>query len=212
MIRQAHSYLAGAVSGAALIAAAVIVFILLLVSTQGFRDLPIVDIGGDESASVAPARPAAPGRLTGTTSTTDPGDSDRSVGAGQGGLATGGDQGGATSPASSSPSAGGGGASPSPGSAPTPSSGIGSGSGSNSSGGGGGSAGNGGDSVSGTVAGAVDDTVNGVGGALGGALGRTGVTDATQGVVDGVAGPDSVVGQTVDGTAGAVRDLLGAGR
>jgi hypothetical protein len=53
MIRQAHSYLAGAVSGAALIAAAVVVFILLLVSTQAFKDWPIALSADNETTQAA---------------------------------------------------------------------------------------------------------------------------------------------------------------
>lgn len=216
MIRQAHSYLVGAVSGAALIAAAVVVFILLLVSTQGFRDLPLVDAGGDESAGIAPARPAvaespsgAPVGGTGGRS----GDADRSASSPrQSDLAAGGAQGTATSPASSGPGAGGGGSDPSPGSASTPASGGGNGAGSAPSGGGNGRAGSGGNGVSGTIADTVNGAVSGVDRALGGALGRAGVTDVTQGVVDGVAGPNSAVGQAVDRTVEAVRGLLGGGR
>ena len=59
MIRQAHSYLAGAVSGAGLIAAAVVVFILLLVSTQGFRDWPIA-LSADDEVTTQRARQPAP--------------------------------------------------------------------------------------------------------------------------------------------------------
>ena len=40
MVRQAHTYLVGAVSGTALIAAAVVAFVLL-VSAQAFRDWPL---------------------------------------------------------------------------------------------------------------------------------------------------------------------------
>jgi hypothetical protein len=58
------------------------------------------------------------------------------------------------------------------------------------------------------VTGAVEDTVRGVGDALG----RIGVSDGTQGAAAGVASPNSAVGQTVDGTAGAVRGLLDSDR
>ena len=44
MIRQAHTYLAGAVSGTALIAVAVVVFVLL-VSLQALRDWPLAGLG-----------------------------------------------------------------------------------------------------------------------------------------------------------------------
>jgi hypothetical protein len=68
------------------------------------------------------------------------------------------------------------------------------------------------DSASGAVTGAVNDAVDEVDGALGGALNRTGVTGVTEGALDRVAGPNSVVGQTVDEAAGAVRGLLGGDR
>jgi len=41
-----------------------------------------------------------------------------------------------------------------------------------------------------------------------GALGNTGVTKVTEGVVNGVAGPESPVGHAVGETAGAVGGLL----
>src|SRR3954452_22722873 len=58
MIRQAHTYLAGAVSGTALVAAAVVAFVML-VSFQALRDWPLagISLGGDDSA----ATPSAPG-------------------------------------------------------------------------------------------------------------------------------------------------------
>jgi len=59
MIRQAHSYFAGAVSGATLIAAAVIVFVALLISTQAFRDWPIA-LSADNDVATQPARQPAP--------------------------------------------------------------------------------------------------------------------------------------------------------
>ncbi len=58
----------------------------------------------------------------------------------------------------------------------------------------------------------VDETVNGVNEALGGALEETGVKHITEEVVKGVAGPESVVGKTVDGAGEAGEGLLGAGR
>ena len=56
---------------------------------------------------------------------------------------------------------------------------------------------------------AVNGTVNGVDdGVLGGALHESGVTGATEGLVNGVAGPESPVGKVVDGTVEAVGGLL----
>ena len=56
MIRQAHTYLAGAVSGTVLIAAAVAVFVLL-VSVQAARDWPFAGlVGGDDDASTSSRR------------------------------------------------------------------------------------------------------------------------------------------------------------
>ena len=51
MIRQAHTYLAGAVSGTALVAAAVVAFVLL-VSLQALKDWPLagISVGGGEIA------------------------------------------------------------------------------------------------------------------------------------------------------------------
>lgn len=219
MIRQAHSYMAGAISGAVLIAAAVVIFILLLVSTQGFRDLPLVDTGADENA-LAPAQPVS--QAVGSAGGQGSGSANRGSGgtgrssSGDGGqVAAGGGQGTVTSPSAGGP--GGGGEenrSPSSASDPGESTTGGAGSRPSSGGGGGGSGGGGGgsNSPSRTVTGAVNETVDGVDSALGGALGRTGVTDTTQGVVDGAAGSGSVVGQTVERGVDAVRDLLGGNR
>jgi len=62
------------------------------------------------------------------------------------------------------------------------------------------------------VTGAVNNTVSGVDGALGGTLGNAGVTEVTGKVVNEVAGPESVVGKTVDNTVKAVGGLLGGNR
>jgi hypothetical protein len=81
------------------------------------------------------------------------------------------------------------------------------------SGGGGGTAGGGKGSTSspsGQVTETVNDTVSKVDeAALGGALGDSGVTGATEEVVNGVAGPESVVGKVVDGATETVGGLLG---
>lgn len=59
MVRQAHTYLVGAMSGATLIAVAIAVFVVL-VSAQVFSRWPIVALGGDsDSAAVSKAHPAA---------------------------------------------------------------------------------------------------------------------------------------------------------
>ncbi len=52
----------------------------------------------------------------------------------------------------------------------------------------------------------VDETVTG------GALGSTGVTEVTEEVVNGVAGPESTVGKVVDEAVGTVGGLLGGGK
>jgi len=52
----------------------------------------------------------------------------------------------------------------------------------------------------------VDETVTG------GALKETGVTGLTEEVVNGVAGPESVVGKTVDEVGNAVGGLLGGNK
>jgi hypothetical protein len=104
-----------------------------------------------------------------------------------------------------------------PSSSPSDSAGSSSSSGSGGSAPGGGSAGGGGGrttsgttpSTSGQVTETVNDTVSQVDETvLGGTLDNTGVTDATEGVVNGVVGPESVVGKVVDETVGAVGGLL----
>jgi hypothetical protein len=56
---------------------------------------------------------------------------------------------------------------------------------------------------------AVNGTVGTVDEAVGGTLGETGATHVTEEVVNGVAGPESVVGKTVDGVGEVVGGLLG---
>ena len=60
MIRQAHTYLAGAISGTALVAGAIVVFVLL-VSVQAAKDWPLSGLvgGGGDSGSVSSAQPVA---------------------------------------------------------------------------------------------------------------------------------------------------------
>jgi hypothetical protein len=233
MIRQAHTYLVGAMGGATLIAIAIAVFVLL-VSAQVFRDWPIAALGGGEEAAVSEAQQAAPvgadaqarpgdggGAAAGTAGANDgrqgragPRASGGSVAAGGGiGSTAAGDN--ATEPGSSDGAGGeGGGADGSP--QTTNTSNPASGTGAASSGGGGGgksSGGSGGStsSPSGQVAETVNNTVNQVDEtALGGTLGNSGVTEATEGVVNGVAGPESTVGKVVDEAVGAVGGLLGS--
>jgi hypothetical protein len=236
MVRQAHTYLAGAVSGTALIAAAVVAFVLL-VSLQALRDWPLAGIagGGDDSA-VSNARPAAGGGPNTAVGAGAPAAASRSANASGNrqlpGNRAGDDRqqvGGATfeatppSPAPGSPGgnapaptpAGGGGAANPP-TQPAPS---------NSGGGGGGNGGpvslpgtggavggGSGQSTSGAVSGAVNDTVSGVDQTLGGALGDTGVTKVTEEVVSGAAGPESTGGETVDKVVETVNGLLGGKR
>jgi hypothetical protein len=60
-----------------------------------------------------------------------------------------------------------------------------------------------------TVTEAVNGTVGTVDEALGGTLSESGVTKVTEEVVEGVAGPESVVGKTVDGVGEVVGGLVG---
>jgi hypothetical protein len=232
MIRQAHTYLAGAVSGTALVAAAVVAFVLL-VSFQALRDWPLagISIGGDDSAATGPPNPAdgspasspragGVGAATGPavakgatraggTHSTSKQDSQVALDASPTGTAgsptaeappsgpTG--QGGGASAPNGSPLSGSGSSSPAPGGG----GGGGGGSGTGSSTGGGSQ------STSGAVTGAVDKTVSGVDEASGGVVGSTGVTEVTEGVVNGVAGPESTVGQTVDEVGKTVNCLVG---
>ena len=57
MIRQARTYLVGAMSGATLIAIAIAVFVLL-VSAQVFRDWPIAALGGGDDRPRSPSADA----------------------------------------------------------------------------------------------------------------------------------------------------------
>jgi hypothetical protein len=204
----------------ALIAAAMVAFVLL-VSLQALRDWPLAGIGGGDSAGVSAGRPVAPGTAAGVSAgvvarpARHGAAASRRGGWPNGSRAPGGRRGhlAATSPSSpahlpdksgppgSSPTAGGGSAGSSPPAASNPGAGSG-------SGGGGGSgsqaSGGSGTSTSGAVTGAVNGTVSGVDQATGGALSETGVTEVTEGIVNGVAGPKSTVGETVDKTVEAV--------
>lgn len=219
MIRQAHTYLVGAMGGTTLIVVAIAVFVLL-VSAQVFRDWPIAALGGGDggSAEVSDGRPAA-GATAARHAARGPRDTPRArarssgrrdgggalatsgVGAGAGGTETGG-----------SGAAGGGSGG---GSAQIPSESAPGGSGASGSGGGGG----GGDGSTGNtsspsqqVSGTVKDTVNQVDETVsGGTVGDSGVTQVTDGVVDSVAGPESTVGKAVDETAATVGDVLQPG-
>ena len=220
MIRQAHTYLVGAVSGATLIVVAIAVFVLL-VSAQVFRDWPIAAFGdsGGDSAAVSDARGAAGDGTasanagSASAAAADGASANRGAGGGQSAGAT--NAGGSVDAVVTTPTdqAGGGGASPTtttPAPGPTPSGSAGSASSPSGSGGGGGGSS---ESTSTTPAGKVAETVNGTVGAVdetvtGGALEETGVTEVTEGVVNGVVGPESTVGKVVNETVGAVEGLL----
>jgi hypothetical protein len=233
MVRQAHTYLVGAMSGATLIAIAIALFVLL-VSAQVFRDWPIAALGGDDGASVSKAEPVGgtPTGNSGTAAAAGAGAARTASGGAAGGgnpagraggsapgatieesgtagaVAGGGGDGGGSGAGAPSGSAG----SPAP-SATNTSSGGGSGGGHGGGSGGGSESGTTTPSTSGKVTETVDDTVNQVDQtATGGALNEAGVTEATEGVVNGVAGPESTVGKVVDEAAGAVDGVLGAGR
>jgi hypothetical protein len=230
MIRQAHTYLAGAVSGSALVAAAVVAFVLL-VSFQALEDWPLAGIvgGGGESA-VSDNRPApgaagtsgpvvggaGPGASAGAAARgTDGTGNGRTVlaqqGAQPGGVTTS-PFSGSPAPAGNAPGsspAGGGNTASTP--SASPSSGATGEAGSPAAKGGGSSESGSGQSTSAAVTGAVNETVSGVDKGLGDPLGEAGVTEATEKVVNGVAGPESALGETVDKTVEAVGGLIGGG-
>ena len=196
MIRQARNYLLGALSGAGLIAVAVVAFVLL-VSAQVFEDWPIADLvgAGDDEAAVSVAQPAAagPGVAAGATALAG------KAGPG-GGPAKGGGDGSSGGGAAALGGEGVTGSGQQPG---TP-----------TGGGGGGEAGGGGSatttSTSAQVTSTVNETANQVDQTVtGGALEETGVTQVTEETVNGVAGPESTVGKVVDETARTVEGVLG---
>ncbi|MFN8162713.1 MAG: hypothetical protein U0R26_02580 [Solirubrobacterales bacterium] len=219
MIRQAHTYLVGAMSGVTLIAIAIAVFVVL-VSAQVFRDWPIAGLGGGgETGAVSQAQPAAgpgagvaPGPEAGSTGANGAGTTGGPAANAGGGsvltdtveVASGGSHGaepagsgGKGAGSESSPAQGPGSSERSPGSNPS------GGGGGNGAGGGTGS--NTTTSTSGQVTETVNNTVTQVDEtALGGTLNNTGVAGVTEGVV----GPESTVGHVVEETAGAVGGLL----
>jgi hypothetical protein len=229
VIRQAHTYMVGAVSGATLIAIAIAVFVLL-VSAQVFRDWPIAALGdGGGSTGVSDARAAssgpavaAPASAAATAKsahapTVANGRAGGSSGAG-GAANTGSVGGSAATPAGQvggGPEEGangggsGGGGSPTTSSPPSQTASSNPSGSSNSGGGGKGTGGSAATTPSGQLSETVNDTVNTVDQTVtGGALEKTGVSGATEGLVNGVVGPESTVGKVVDETVGAVEGLL----
>jgi hypothetical protein len=260
MVRQAHNYLVGALSGVTLIGIAIAVFVVL-VSAQVFHDWPIAALSShNDQAAVAPAKalPGADQSAEAVPTATTAGASHAHVA--KAGTATGAPlakrahrhhaaSSDATGPAtvveaapdptaageeSSGGNSGSHSSHPSSSSAtstsPAPSSNSGAGSGgtsgSSSSGGGGtatGSSGNGGSTtttppataatkpLSEAVVETADGTVGAVNEVTGGTLEKAGVTQVTEEVVKGLAGPESVVGNTVDGVGESLKGLLGGG-
>lgn len=224
MIRQAHTYLVSAMSGATLIAIAIVVFVLL-VSAQVFRDFPLAGLNGgdDGKAHVSDARAATAPAVVTTKASTTARPSTGSRDTRKGGdvakpAASAGDIAATATPAVPSAPAGSEGGGPSggnqgsagaPASSPaasTPSQGSASSGGSGGSKSGGGSA----TTPSGKVTETVNNTVNQVDETVtGGTLGKTGVTEVPEGVVNGVVGPESPVGKVVDETVKTVGGLLG---
>jgi hypothetical protein len=217
MIRQARNYLLGALSGAGLIAAAVVAFVLL-VSVQVFQDWPIADLvgGGDKEAAVSVAEPVTAGTNVGPGVAGQAGAG--KAGAGGGGAGGPADEGVAGTGGPGTPAGEGGGATGGGGGggstpAQSPGGSSGGSTGTASSGGGGGETGGGGTTTSSTsakVTGTVDETVNQVDETVtGGTLGDIGATQVTEEAVNGVAGPESTVGKVVDETTRTVEGVLG---
>jgi hypothetical protein len=229
MIRQAQTYLVSAMSGATLIAIAIVAFVLL-VSVQVFRDWPIAALGGSDEPHISDSRAtsspsadatgAAPAQTTSAAKAQRSAQGDRSGGGSnaaptqvsEGSLAPSsgptattspvdtGDQ-GSNAPSSPAQSPSNSGSNSSPGQGSSSSSGAGSKSGSDSSPA---------TTTTGKLTETVNNTVNQVDETVtGGALEKTGVTEVTEGVVNGVVGPESPVGKVVDGTVETVTGLLG---
>jgi hypothetical protein len=225
MIRQAQTYLVSAMSGATLIAIAIVVFVLL-VSVQVFRDWPIAALGGNDEPHISDSRAtSAPSAATTASSPAAAAAAQAPTGPKSNGARS---DGGAaqthvseagqapsvptatTSPVGS-PETGSDGnqGSQGPGTSPATQNPPNSGTGSVSSGGSGSGSATPTSSPSGQLTETVNGTVNQVDETVTGALGKTGVTEVTEGVVNGVAGPESVVGKVVDGTVETVNGLLG---
>jgi hypothetical protein len=159
------------------------------------EEAPAPVVTGDESSSAAPATESSPSSSTSSNSTSSTPSNSSSGGQNSGG--------GNSSSASGS-------------------------SGSSSGGSSGGSSSSGGGSTSGTspvtetvetvtktpanFAAGGNETVNNIDETVtGGALKEAGVTEVTEGVVNGLVGPESVVGKTVNGVGETVNGLLGGG-
>jgi hypothetical protein len=232
MIRQAHTYLVGAMSAATLIAIAIAAFVVL-VSAQVFRDWPIASLGsGNDSSAVSGARPAGgaaagaggvgatPAAALAPTAGGGSGAGGARQGANAGGNggstpATTVESGSGSGSGGAGSGGGGGGQGGSGAPSPTPSASSPAGTGSGSGGGGSGGSGGGAGSTVPTPSAAkvtetANDTVNQVDETVtGGALNEAGVTPVTEGAVNGVAGPESAVGKAVDETAATAEGVLG---
>jgi len=213
MIRQAHSYLAGAASSAALIAAGVVGFVVIAWLSP-LPSLPLPDFGGSDTATPVSASPDGPPGPGGPTTA-----SGRAGDATAGARTAGSGSGAAGSPGASSGQGGGepigspGGLAENPGAAPAPSGGgRGEAPATTPQGSGQGLESGGGNVNSQAVTDAVNDAVAGADSATGGALQQTGVPGAAQGAVEGLVGPSSTTGQAVDGALGAVNEGLGGER
>ena len=208
MIRQARTYLVGALSGVTLIGAAIVVF-AVLVSAQVFHDWPIAEFANhDQRSAVAPGKalPVADGTKAGTggvtASTARPNAAKAAANRGNGNGAANSKPGAhhagtatetgaiAAAPTAVTPTASSGGSGSTTATTPPPTT----------------------TKPAQTVTEAVNGTVAGVDeNVLGGTLEKTGVTEVTENLVNGVAGPESVVGKTVEGVSEAVGGLLGGG-
>lgn len=244
MIRQAHTYLVSAMSGATLIAIAIAVFVLL-VSAQVFRSWPVGSLGGsDDTAAISNAKPAEPSgapaieanhlavTVAGGEGATGGGEAAGDGGANPAGQVEAGAPAVTGTPSEGGPPAGhqggsggegagshgggtsaGGGSSNGGSGAVQPTESATSSGGSGGSTGGGSTGGGGTEGVTTSASGALTETVNGTVSkvdetALGGTLEKTGVTGVTEGVVNGVAGPESPVGHALDETVHTVEGLL----
>jgi hypothetical protein len=235
MIRQAQTYMVGAMSGATLIAIAIAVFVMLVVSAQVFHSWPIAALGdsGSGKVEVSDARAAESAKSAATATaaaanrTATPARAGSKRGRHDAGRAPGTNEAAAADPVEtpgtqpSSPGESGNqpsSSNPTGPSSSAPAAGGNQSSGSSSSSGNSGSSSSGGSgsrppSTSQTVTETVNSTVNTVDeAALGGTLKNTGVSGVTEEVVNGVAGPESAVGKVVDETVKTVGGLLGGNR